>query len=142
MSELLGDKFIGNGDVMDVTEFDRFRELAENHPSVYEVIRVEEGIPLFLEDYMMRLENSFRLLNRGLPLTLDQIAADIAKLVRVNAHRSGPVKLIFAAGDPQFYLFFIMKPHLPRAEEYITGVKTVFTRETRSNPIYQSFFFY
>ena len=134
MSELLGNKFIGNGRLMDVTVYEHFGELAESQPSVYEVIRVEEGIPLFFEDYMKRLENSFHLLNRDLPLSIDQIAAGIHMLVKVNAHKSGPVKLIFAAGDLQFSIFFIMKPHLPRAEEYVTGVKTVFMHETRSNP--------
>ena len=134
MSELLGNYFIGNGEVMDASAFIHFHGLTEKAPSIYEVVRIEEGIPLFFEDYMLRLTNSFRLLRRPLPIRVDTIAAAVAELVRVNDHPSGPVKLVFGAGDTRFFIAFLMRPHLPRPDEYIRGVKTVFMRETRETP--------
>ncbi len=134
MSELLGKHFIANGEVMDASAFMHFQGLSEKTPSVYEVIRIEEGIPLFFEDYMIRLTNSFRLLHRPLPVRIENIEAAVAELVRINDHSSGPVKLVFGAGDTPFFMAFLMRPHLPRSEEYILGVKTVFMRETRDNP--------
>ena len=134
MSELLGNYFIGNGELMDASAFTHFQELTEQAPSIYEVVRVEDGIPLFFEDYMLRLTNSFRLLHRPLPVQVDTIAAAVAELVRANDHLSGPVKLVFGAGDTQFFIAFLMRPRLPRPDEYILGVKTVFMRETRDNP--------
>jgi branched-chain amino acid aminotransferase len=134
MSELLGKAFIGNGEVLDAAEFSRFHELTATHPSVYEVIRVEEGIPLFFEDYMQRLRNSFALLKRDMPLPEEEVALIVGNLIRVNGHVSGPVKLVFGAGDLHFFMAFLMRAHLPGPEEYTTGVKTVFMRETRANP--------
>lgn len=134
MSELIGNLFIGNGDVLPAAEYPRFKKLSDIHPSVYEVIRVEDGIPLFFADYMDRLTNSFAMLRQDLPLSREQIAEMVALLVRITGHRSGPVKLVFGTGDDPFFMMFLMKPHLPLPVEYLTGVKTVLMRETRSNP--------
>lgn len=134
MSELLGKKFIGDGKVLDVEAFGPFAELTEKNPTVYEVIRIEEGIPLFFEDYMRRLRNSFLLLNKELPFPAGEIAEAVRQLSLVNNHTSGPVKLVFGAGENSFFYAFLMKPHLPAPREYKSGVRTVFMTEIRKTP--------
>ena len=134
MSELLGNLFIGNGELLQPSEFHRFKEKSESQPSVYEVIRVEEGIPLFYEDYMERLKNSFALLGQEMPLGPKEIYGEVKRLIEATQYRSGPVKLVFGTGNASFYMAFLMKAHIPTPEEYITGVKTVLMREMRPNP--------
>ena len=53
--EIIGDYFISNG-----CEFHASKITQETitQPSVYEVIRVIKGIPLFLEDHIKRLQLS------------------------------------------------------------------------------------
>ena len=69
-----------------------------------------------------------------MPLAADDLFAQVRELIRENGHRSGPVKLVFGAGAFDFFVAFIMKPHLPGPEEYVTGVRTVLMHEMRSNP--------
>jgi branched-chain amino acid aminotransferase len=125
---------MADGRILDVAGVEPYLNLVETHPAVYEVIRVEEGVPLFFEDYMERLTNSFRLLGRDMPLPEKALADHVHELIHANNHTSGPVKLVFGAGAFDFFVAFIMKPHLPRPEEYRTGVRTVLMHEMRSNP--------
>jgi len=134
MTDVTGIQFLFNGSDVPVEFFDSKIHQPATEKKIYEVIRVEEGIPLFLEDYLERLENSFRLNNAEMPLNLDQIQKMLMRLIKINAHESGPVKLVFGLGDQPFQLAYIMQPHLPKPEEYITGVKTILLHQTRTNP--------
>ena len=53
-NEIIEDYYISNGQELEAS---RIAEIAEQ-PTVYEVIRVIQGIPLFLEDHMERLQRS------------------------------------------------------------------------------------
>ena len=134
MSDITGKWFLYNGEDFAVGNFEPGTYNPEGHRTIYEVIRVEEGVPLFIEDYLDRLENSFRLDQTEIGWTREEILGTIRKLIQINNHKSGPVKLIFGCDKPPFLLAYLMKPHLPKPEEYITGVKTILMKETRINP--------
>ena len=134
MTDIIGNMFLFNGKEYLTIDFNSDLHQPAGWKIIYEVIRVEEGIPLFLEDYIERLENSFRL--NGIKTIWDtrHIIDTILKLIRINNHRSGPVKLVFGINDHPYLLAYIMQPHLPEPEEYISGVKTVLMNEIRINP--------
>lgn len=134
MSESTGLKFIFNEEIFPIGKFQSFEQMMETNPCVYEVVRVEDGIPLFLEDYFLRLKNSFAVLKIELPYNLERISRIIHQLIDINNHRSGPVKLVFGAGEKLFLLAFLMKANLPADQEYISGVRTILMKETRKNP--------
>lgn len=134
MDEALGRFFLIGDQLLEVRDFSARTAEINELPLVYEVIRAEEGIPLFLEDYLQRLRNSFGLLQRKLPLSEAAIRERVSKLMKANRHTSGPVKLVFGAGDADFFLAFLMKPHLPPPEEYRSGVHTILMEATRQNP--------
>lgn len=134
MSELIGKKYILNGGIIDVEDTSTFEKYATHGNIVYEVIRVEEGLPIFYNDYMNRLENSFDSMKRKLPASLIHIEETVKTLIEINSFRSGPVKLVFGLDNPGFFMTFIMLPHLPKDEEYRLGVKTVLLYENRDNP--------
>jgi len=93
---------------------------------LYEVIRIIEGTPIFLEDHLDRLYHSAQL--TGVSHLPDSIALEkIIKEFLIDQKRDfGNIKLTLSFSDlltePQRELVFI--PHYyPTNEEYINGVK-------------------
>lgn len=134
MSELIGRQYLLNGEAINTDETLLFEKFANQGNAVYEVIRIEEGTPLFFEDYMSRLENSFVSMRVSMPYSIENIKNTIYQLIDLNSAQSGPVKLIFGLDKPGFFMAFLMKAHLPKDDEYLTGVKTVLLNEKRNNP--------
>ena len=97
MKDITGNTFFFNGESRDLSEFDNCQGLMLEHPSVYEVMRIEEGVVLFMEDYMERLQNSFSILAKNLPVTVSAISETVKSLIITNGIISGPVKLVFGA---------------------------------------------
>ncbi len=134
MKDITGNTFFFNGESRDLSEFDNCQGLMLEHPSVYEVMRIEEGVVLFMEDYMERLQNSFSILAKNLPVTVSAISETVKSLIITNGITSGPVKLVFGAGNHDFFLAYLMHPHLPKSSEYLEGVKVILMKEVRENP--------
>jgi branched-chain amino acid aminotransferase len=134
MSELSGEKYIFNDTVYDTSEDVFYIGNSNQNESVYEVIRIEEGIPLFLEDYLKRLQRSLQSVDNAESYSVDKIKHSIATLIQLHPGKNGPLKMIFGLKKPGYFLAFFMKPHLPKKEEYIIGVQTVLLNEERFNP--------
>ena len=102
--------------------------IPEEPVQLYEVIRIIEGIPLFLEDHLERLYQSACLTgNLQLPGP-DSITALITNFLASQKRETGNIKLSFTfkqtTFEPQNELNFI--PHYyPAQEEYTYGVKVV-----------------
>ncbi|MDF2504132.1 MAG: branched-chain amino acid aminotransferase/4-amino-4-deoxychorismate lyase [Clostridium sp.] len=103
--------------------------------SLYEVIRIEQGVPLFVEKNLKRLENSAKITNLILPMTSDKIKAKINKLIQVNKADIGNIKIVFNFfnGECNFYAYFL-KHNYPTEEQYSNGVDTIFYHGERVNP--------
>ena len=93
---------------------------------LYEVIRVIEGIPIFLEDHLDRLFESARLtVMNHLPDAVS-LAAMIKNFITTQKKATGNIKLSFSFNNlsitPKGEITFI--PHsYPSQEEYSNGVK-------------------
>lgn len=100
--------------------------------NVYEVIRVREGIPLFLEDHLRR----FRAFagSVGLPLTdSDDILINrLYQLIDKNGAFDQNIKLIWNK-DMGLLAFFTKSPY-PPARYYQTGIKTTLLNLEREDP--------
>jgi len=129
MSDCVGNKYLINNSVYPASDFDD--DLLQSGKMVYEVIRVEEGIPLFIEDYLNRLKTTIIL--SGLKINFDPVSLEklIQRLIDINDFRQGPVKLMISVDKTVGYL---MKPYLPEPLGYLSGVKTVFIHIERANP--------
>lgn len=78
---------------------------------IYEVIRVYNGRPFFIEGHMQRLERSARELKLKLPLTIQQLQEKIAELIAHARLKTGNVYLQVTRGAaPRNHPF----PHSPR----------------------------
>ncbi len=102
---------------------------------VYEVLRVEEGVLLFVEDHMQRLKNTFSIVSWEGNVSINIIPKQLAKLIEQNQIQSGAVKLLFFYFQKEFQVvFYQMQPYSPAEEEYKTGVKTISLHLERLNP--------
>lgn len=129
MSDCIGLKFIINGKEYPVSDYKDDYFLSGN--VVYEVLRAEDGVPLFVEDYLDRLQKTVQL--AGIKVTADknEILQDIKKLIKINGNMQGPIKLMLSE---EILLIHYMRPYLPDPLEYKTGVKTILLYEERINP--------
>ncbi len=107
----------------------------EGPGSVYEVIRVMDGIPLFLEDHLGRLEESTRITKTVVPCSLPLIRRSIIRLIEANRLRNGNVKVVCQHGETGRQLFVYITPHqYPGPEQYKNGIPVALFRGARELP--------
>lgn len=103
--------------------------------SVYEIIRVEQGIPLFIAAHLERLFNSGGILNRNIPTTKNELQHDIKLLIEKNNVKTGKIKLIIHFDKHEQNVFIYFTPYyFPSDEEYQTGVSVGLCKAIRTNP--------
>lgn len=101
-------------------------------PSVYEVIRLTDGEPKFLEDHYERLGKSLAAIGMLTPFTLEELRGSIADLVRESGIRDHNIRVeVDVSGHASMHL---NPTHYPDEEMYRTGVKTDLFRGERKNP--------
>lgn len=99
---------------------------------IYEVLRVVNRVPLFLERHLWRLENSSKLGRVKLNYTDEEIKTYIDKLVKINDAVNENIKLLF--GEKGDFLIYIVKHSYPSEKDYKDGVATIFYHAERNNP--------
>jgi branched-chain amino acid aminotransferase len=103
--------------------------------SVYEVIRVIEGVALFLEDHFLRLEISMQIQGLLVPMSYSDFKQNMAELVRLNQIMEGNVKFVYSVAEGNARWAFSFIPHnYPIPENYQFGVTTDFLFAERQNP--------
>lgn len=116
---------------------DDFTEtIFEKGLSIYEVIRVFHGSPIFLQDNLMRLDNSLKKSNIDIDISTLHIPDKLNRLIALTHMDEGNLKYVlhFTNGNsPDEYIFRI--PHsYPTREDYDRGVETVTCLAVRENP--------
>lgn len=100
---------------------------------IYEVLRVVDGKPLFLEDHLNRMKNSFELINEEFKLNYYEISEKIKKLIVSEKKVEGNIKVTYGVHENLLKIFFIEHSY-PLAEMYKSGVETIFYFGERENP--------
>ncbi len=126
--------YIHNGQPVDRRYF--LCDTSEGTDSVYEVIRLVEGVPLFLEDHFFRMERSAHLIGRTLYWTMADIEQSIRRLAEANRVLLGNVKLLVQWDEEdKGEMFACFIPHrYPTPEELSEGVAVSFLEAQRDNP--------
>lgn len=132
MGEAVLKYFLHNNKDYSVNEFDNiYKEIS---PSIYEVIRIINGKPVFLEDHIERLNNSAKILGIDFAIDIEEIRNQIIYLSTLNDIQNYNVKIVVNNfSNPDIYLFFI-KSVYPSNEAYEKGVKTTLYKAIRENP--------
>lgn len=141
MKELFGQYFIENGKVKKYDEFSD--DINSKGTSIYEVIRVIDGIPIFLEKHLARLQNSVDITELELTVSLEEIKKTIFELIKINKINNGNVKLVFnykkilnEGGEATYcdsFTYFI-EAHYPTQKQYEEGVPVITYSADRENP--------
>lgn len=100
---------------------------------IYEVIRVIEGKPLFLENHLDRMKNSFKLINEEFTLDYNNICTEIKKVIQNKNTMNGNIKLTYGVNNKLLNIFFIEHSY-PSDDMYKNGVKTILYFGERDNP--------
>jgi branched-chain amino acid aminotransferase len=100
---------------------------------IYEVLRVLEGKPLFLENHLRRMKNSFELINENFKITYDEISEKIKELIKSEKKVEGNIKITYSVNEKLLRIFFIEHSY-PSSDMYKDGVKTILYFAERENP--------
>ena len=133
MNECYGNKFILNGSLQPAEMFDN--SLVYEGDSVYEVLRMVKGNPVFFSDHMDRLETSVKLQKKDFPGDIDEIRKAIIKLTRSDKKRESNLKIVFNYNqNATNWLIYFIEPIYPTALQYQRGVKGILFYAERNNP--------
>ncbi len=103
--------------------------------SVYEVIRVIDGIALFLEDHYARLIISAQIGGLQFEMELSEFRQNIAELGRINQIQNGNVKFVVSDLGNEIQWLFSFIPHsYPDINDFGQGVSTGLLFAERENP--------
>ncbi|MBU1014648.1 MAG: aminotransferase class IV [Bacteroidetes bacterium] len=105
--------------------------------TIYEVIRVIDGIPLFIEEHLNRLELSAQLIKFDLWLSHKDIERAIYSLIDKNSNPESNIQLFFhhkAESNSQNFVCRFIQTHYPEKNAYINGVKSMLFAAERKNP--------
>lgn len=132
--EIYEEYFIHNGIVMKKNSKKISLDKVKN--VIYEVIRIIDGTPLFLEEHIERLSKSAKLLNYDIKDILETLVSDTKKTVSLNESPEKNMKILLYNIEnpiPDYYIFFI-DSNYPDETLYKNGVKAITHKATRNNP--------
>lgn len=113
------------------------KERSKNPILLYEVIRVIDGIPVFLEDHLQRLYQSAQLSGVYNLIGHGELEEKIKQLIIDENKQIGNIRLSFTITDtiirPKTELVF-SSHYYPNEEKYQTGVKVGLLTAERPNP--------
>jgi len=123
--------FIYNGNILSSDRFDDRSVVGDG--AVYEVFRVIDGKPLFIEQHTERLKNSFVAIGEELWVHDSVISSDIKRLIHENGIVRGNIKMVFHTDNRDYYIYIV--PHrYPDDKQYSDGIKVITYDALRENP--------
>ena len=133
MNECYGRKFVLNGKIQPSEIFDN--SLVYDGDSIYEVIRMIKGNPVFFHDHMERLESSAKLQQKRMLADEAALRRDVINLVKTEKKQDINLKIVFNYNRDSFnYLVYFVEPIYPSDEQYQKGVKGILFYAERKNP--------
>jgi len=134
MENCLMNYFVVNAELRNSCEFNP--DFFEAAPAIYEVIRVQEGIPLFFEEHLKRFFNSATLLGLNLSVTNSQVKSRVKATIESNGLQQGLIKFIFLIHPEVGALFaaWVTPFFFPSAETYQKGIDVISFQGSRNSP--------
>jgi len=134
MKECLGKQYIHNDKLTDCGRFDA-SFLTQPH-YIYEVFRVIDGIPLFLEDHLERLKETCRLAEHTPMADCNNLYDQVHMLIRANKLTTGNLKIVMVRPpeDESQCMIYITEHQYPTSMQFEEGVDLSLFRGIRHNP--------
>lgn len=108
--------------------------LVEHQNSIYEVLRVINSIPIFLEDHYERFENSFKKIGSGNFPTYNDIKEILNQLINRNNISEGNIRIDLFFSDINKLSAYFIPHYYPSDEVYKKGIKLVSFPVERLDP--------
>lgn len=118
--------FVFNGKLIPVSEF----VPAENEGGIYEVLRVVNGVPLFLEDHLARFFHSAEISGKSILFSSDEIKVFFYQLIKQNKVDEGNILISCKTNLKAFFIAH----NYPIAKQYAEGVNCGILHAERVNP--------
>jgi len=134
LKDIIGRFFIHNGRIKALNLINK--DINTGSTSVYEVIRVVDGIPLFLDEHLDRLDSSCKLLGSSYLFNRSELIGDIKKLISSNEFYNKNFKILLSdiqVNTPNLLLYFI-ESNYPSTDLYLNGVHCILYKAERNNP--------
>ena len=141
MGTIQGKYFLRGNDLREDYEFDN--SFLSKGNNFYEVVRIKDSVVLFLEDHLIRLEESARKSNLRPFVNAQEMKKLLFRLIRANKMTSGNLKFVFHFGTGEWEKTFMAYPvpyYYPEEEVYTNGVSTEIFRFDRPNPSVKNWF--
>jgi len=132
MSECSGENFILNSELVPAVKFNN--SLVFEGDSLYEVIRIVNGKPLFFHDHMERLANSARLKGKDLLAGEPELRAAVQLLLHSEKKPDTNLKVVFNYNTSRNYLVYLLESLYPTRDQYQSGVKGILYHAERKDP--------
>jgi len=132
--EAILDYFIFNSRPYTTAQMEIFDSLTSL--SIYEVIRLIDVVPLYLEEHLKRMRDSAELLGYEIQKTDEDITAEIIWLAQLNQCNNINVKLLCNDLDQkeQSYITYFIESQYPQNEVYEKGIATILFYSERTTP--------
>ncbi len=136
MRECSGQRFYYNGNMYNCSEFQP--SMVFEGESVYEVIRLISGMPLFLEDHLQRLHHTLGIQKKKIKVAGSEIMQAVKKVIRENHITEGNIKVIFNFDHDRHgtshFLVYRIEHHYPSTAQYDNGVSCILYQAERPQP--------
>ena len=103
---------------------------------LYEVIRITDGVFLFLNDHIDRLNHSAKIAGVDLTLPTAGVRKQLVQLLQLNGVQTGNIRMeyYFLSGKVQYGAAFFIRHHYPSDTDYRDGVRACLLVAERANP--------
>lgn len=133
MAECVRNYFMLNGELLPTVKF-----YEEYHPVeyAYEVFRVQEKVPIFVEDHLDRLEETAAISKMTLPVNRVTLLQNIKDTINANPSSPGNIKIVYyedKSGVSRLFIYFT-EHYYPTEEELTQGVPVRLLFGERKNP--------
>ena len=103
--------------------------------SLYEVIKIIDGVPIFFEEHMARLKQSIQFSRVNFALCETEILSDIIRLIRANDCGRVNVKIVLTREMKKHrLLIYFIRTEYPGEEAYRKGIRTILFPGERETP--------
>ncbi len=103
--------------------------------AVYEVIRIIEGIGLFLENHFSRLLQSVEIKGMKFDMSFPEFKHRIDELISINLKPVGNIKFVYSvSGENMSWAFAFIRHSYPTLQDYMNGVPVDLLFAERENP--------
>ena len=134
MQNCLLTHFIFNREIKSCCDFNQFA--IEKHIAVYEVLRVIDGKPLFLEDHLSRFFASLKFNNIKANIGERQIKSRLRALIEINKLSTGNIRfqMVFREGGITDFYAWVAAFFYPSKQQHKLGVDCSLYAAERPTP--------